>query len=325
MVSGSSHITVIGGGPAGCAAALAALSEGSAVTLYEKSRFPRHKVCGEFLSPELVPALESLGLWSGFLAAGPARIRRAVLHLGTHPKRFMLPEPAYSLSRYALDHLLLREAILRGAGLRVEAAKPGEAPTVLAYGRQATARAGERLFGFKAHFHGPVDDAVELFFFRGCYVGVSSVEKQVTNVCGLAPERLLRGCGFVPEALFTEPLRDRVAPLERAMAWLFSGPLVFHDEFKSRTSVYLAGDALGFVDPFTGSGMLAALLTGRLAGQAAARGRSVEEHLAACRRVLGRQYSVASLLRQLLGAGLAEKLAAFVPGRMLYRMTRPAV
>ena len=85
----------------------------------------------------------------------------------------------------------------------------------------------------------------------------------------------------------------------------------------------LAGDALGFVDPFTGSGMLAALLTGRLAGQAAARGRSVEEHLAACRRVLGRQYSVASLLRQLLGAGLAEKLAAFVPGRMLYRMTRP--
>ena len=87
----------------------------------------------------------------------------------------MLPEPAYSLSRYALDHLLLREAILRGAELRVEAAKPGEA------------------------------------------------------------------------------------------------------------------------------------------------------HQAACRRVLGRQYSVASLLRQLLGAGLAEKLAAFVPGRMLYRMTRPAV
>ena len=325
MVRGSSRITVIGGGPAGCAAALAALSEGSAVTLYEKSRFPRHKVCGEFLSPELGPALESLGLWSGFLAAGPARITRAVLHLGPHLKRFKLPEPAYSLSRYSLDHMLLREATLRGADLRVEAAKPGEAPTILAHGRQATARAGERLFGFKAHFRGPVDDAVELFFFRGCYVGVSSVENQFTNVCGLAPERLLLGGGFSPEALFSEPLRERVAPLERAMEWLITGPLVFRDEFKSRTRVYLAGDALGFVDPFTGSGVLAALLTGRLAGQAAVRGCAVEEHLAACRRVLGRQYNVASLLRRLLGAGLAEKLAAFVPGRMLYRMTRPAV
>jgi 2-polyprenyl-6-methoxyphenol hydroxylase-like FAD-dependent oxidoreductase len=93
VVRGSSRITVIGGGPAGCAAALAASSEGSAVTLYEKSRFPRHKVFGEFLSPELRPPLESLGLWSGFLAAGPARIPRAVLHRGTHSKRFMLPEP----------------------------------------------------------------------------------------------------------------------------------------------------------------------------------------------------------------------------------------
>ena len=316
---------VIGGGPAGCAAALAALSECSAVNLYEKSRFPRHKVCGEFLSSELGPALQSLGLWSGFLAAAPARIRRAVLHLGIHRKKFRLPEPGYSLSRYSLDHLLLREATLRGAVLRVEAAKPGKEPTILAHGRQAAVRAGERLFGFKAHFRGPVDDAVELFFFRGCYVGVSSVEKQFTNVCGLAPERLLLECGFAPEALFSEPLLERVAPLERAMEWLITGPLVFRNEFESPTPVYLAGDALGFVDPFTGSGVLAALLTGRLAGQAAARGCAVEEHLAAYRRVLGRQYSVASLLRRLLGAGLAEKLAVFVPGRMLYRMTRPAV
>ena len=320
----SSHIRIIGGGPAGCAAALAALSEGSAVTIYEKSRFPRHKVCGEFLSPELSHVLESLGLWSGFLAAGPARLTRAVLHFGTHAKRFRLPEPAYSLSRYRFDDLLLREAALRGAEVRIEPAKPGEAPTVVAHGRQASAPAGERLFGFKAHYRGPVDDAMELFLFKGCYVGVSCVEQRVTNVCGLAPERLLRECGFAPEALFTGALRDRVAPLERAMEWLITGPLVFHDELRSRSHVYLAGDSLGFVDPFTGSGMLAALLTGRLAGEAAARGSSVEQHQAGCRRLLRRQYSAASLLRQLLGAGLAETLAAFVPGRLLYRLTRPA-
>ena len=77
-----------------------------------------------------------------------------------------------------------------------------------------------------------------------------------------------------------------LGPLERAMEWLITGPLVFHDEMRIRSHVYLAGDALGFVDPFTGSGMLAALLTGRLAGEAAARGSSVEEHQAGCRRLL---------------------------------------
>jgi flavin-dependent dehydrogenase len=147
----------------------------------------------------------------------------------------------------------------------------------------------------------------------------------VTNVCGLAPERLLRECGFAPEALFSEPLQDRVAPLERAMEWSITGPLVARDEFKSRTRVYPAGDALGFVEPFTGSAALAALLNGRLAGQAEAPGSGVEEHQATCRQVLGRQYGVTSLLRQLLSAGLAEKPAAFVPGGKLYRLTRLAV
>jgi 2-polyprenyl-6-methoxyphenol hydroxylase-like FAD-dependent oxidoreductase len=46
---------------------MAALKEGARVRLFEKSRFPRHKVCGEFLSPELRPALESLGVWPEFL------------------------------------------------------------------------------------------------------------------------------------------------------------------------------------------------------------------------------------------------------------------
>ncbi len=52
------------------------------------------------------------------------------------------------------------------------------------------------MFGFKAHFEGPVNDAVELFFFRGCYVGVSAIENGITNICGIAPEETLRACEF---------------------------------------------------------------------------------------------------------------------------------
>ena len=322
-------LTVIGGGPAGCAAALAARAEGAAVTLYEKSRFPRHKVCGEFLSPETGTVIESLGIWPAFTAARPARLARAILHVGRRPKRFSLPEPAYSLSRYRLDDLLLREAVARGVEVKTMAVPSGlemqRQPAIIAHGRQAPARRGERLFGFKTHFRGPADDAVEMFFSGGCYVGVSPVEGGAVNVCGLAPEALLRPHGFRPEALFGDALRARLRGLEPLFDWLVTGPLVFRDGFRDRCGVYLAGDAMGFVDPFTGSGILAALLTGRMAGQAASRSVPVEEHTLRCRNALARQYSVASLLRGLLGAGLAESLAALVPGRWLYRLTRPSL
>ena len=113
-------------------------------------------------------------------------------------------------------------------------------------------------------------------------------------------------------------------PLERSFDWLLTGPLVFRDSFHDQPNVYLAGDAMGFVDPFTGSGILAALLTGRMAGQAAARSLPVAQFTASCRRTLARQYSVASTLRGLLGAGLAESLASLIPGPWLYRLTRPS-
>ena len=325
-------ITVIGAGPAGCAAALAALNAGAAVTLYEKSRFPRHKVCGEFLSPELLPILESLGVRDSFLAAGPARLSQVVLRMGSREKRFALPEPAYSLSRYALDQLLLNAAARRGAQVRIERAAAedlAQVPLVIAHGRQAPSSKGGRLFGFKAHFRGPVENAVEMFFFRGGYVGVSPVEQGAVNVCGLAREELLQAEGFRPEALFPQNLKDRLASLERAFDWLVTGPLVFHSEFDRPAEAYLAGDALGFIDPFTGSGILSGMATGRLAGQSAARGAPVADYHAQCRRMLGRQYGVSAILRQVLSGGVAAefalKAAPWIPGAVLYRLTRPGV
>ncbi len=316
------EVTIAGAGPAGSAAALAALAEGASVTLYEKSRFPRHKVCGEFLSAEILAVLESLGLKESFLAARPARLKRAILRIGNREKRFALPEPAFSLSRYSLDHLLLEEAIRRGASLAAESSRP---PLVIAHGRKAAAPKGGRLFGFKAHFKGSVEDAVEMFFFRGGYVGVSPVEDGAVNVCGLAPEEMLRPHGFQPEGIFPEALRDRLKPLEQSFPWLVTGPLVFDHKLNGPSDVYLAGDALGFIDPFTGSGILSAMLTGTLAGKSAARGVSIAEYTAECRRILRGQYGVASTLRRALGADWVMNLVRWIPGPLLYRLTRPSV
>ena len=320
-------VSVVGAGLAGSAAALAARQHGAEVMLYEKSRFPRHKVCGEYLTPELAPILQSLGVWDRFLAAEPARIHRLVLHFETRVKRCALPEPAFGLSRFALDPLLFQAALDAGAAHSAKTAPETLRPAVLAYGRKQTSTRGGRLFGFKAHFDGPVDDAIELFFFGGFYVGVNAVEGGVTNVCGLGPEEILQARHFEIDSLLETcaGLRDRLGPLRRKWKWMSTGPLVFQNRFRSESSEgqYPAGDALSFVDPFTGSGMLSALTSGRLAGVAAAQQTPVETYLAQCRRLLDKPFRFSSLLRGLLANGWGERLAPFVSGGMLVRLTRP--
>lgn len=314
-------IDIIGGGPAGAAAALTAARVGARVHLREKSRFPRHKVCGEFLSPEIVPLLETLGAWNDFESARPARIRKLVLRFPSREKRCVLPEAAYGLSRYALDDLLYRRA-----QRAVDANDSPAALRVVAHGRKAIAPRGRRLFGFKAHFEGPSDDAVELYFFGRVYVGLNTVENGATNVCGLGPETLLRERGFEIDELIAgfAPLRERIGPLRRSMDWLMTGPLVFENRFTRPGIDYLAGDALSFVDPFTGSGIVSAVLTGSLAGEAAARGTPVDEYVRLCRSRLQRPFLISSLFRAAVVRGWAEHLAPFVPGEWLVRLTRPA-
>jgi hypothetical protein len=228
-------ISIVGGGPAGASAAIAARLGGSAVEIVEKSKFPRHKVCGEFFSPEIAKDLGGLGLWDSFTALAPARIRRMQLHFARRSKTCLLPEPAWGLSRYGFDAMLLERAVALGAELVREST--GNPPGIIASGRSAGSSApqcppqsspnssddkpsrGDRLFGFKTHFTGPVDDAVELFFFNGCYVGVNVVEGGRTNVCGLGPENYLRKCAFDYDrvVLASPALAARLGPLQRDM------------------------------------------------------------------------------------------------------------
>jgi flavin-dependent dehydrogenase len=322
------HVQVIGSGPAGSAAALTALQQGASVALFEKTRFPRHKVCGEFLSPEVEVLLRRLNAWEAFTAAVPALIRKVRLVLGKSEKHWILESPAFGLSRYALDALLQQCAVRNGANLFHQVAKPAGSPVVVAHGRHGRTPRSDRLFGFKAHFTGPIDDSVELFFFDRCYAGVSAVENGKTNVCGLAPESVLREVDFHPDPLLARcaAIAERIRPLQRTMEWLVTGPLEFTDELSpTRHQVYECGDALGFIDPFTGSGMLAALKTGTLAGAAAARGTSVENHRRDCWRALGWQYRAAKVARAGIQVGIAEYATKLMTGKMLFDLTRPKI
>src|SRR5260221_98481 len=301
------RIRVIGGGPAGASAAIAARQEGAEVELFEKSRFPRHKVCGEFLSPEIAEVLARLGGWSNLEAEGPAGVRRLAPYFRSAAKHSTLPRTAFGLSRYRFDALLFDEAVRLGARVTREACETASGPVVIAHGRKAVLPKGRRLFGFKAHYEGPANDAVELYFFGGCYVGINPVENGITNVCGLGPEDVLAPSGFeIDEVVRSfQPLRERLAPLARSMDWLKVGPLGYGNRFARDVAEdeYPAGDALQFVDPFTRSGLLSAVTAGRLARIAAARANPSRDYIRECRRRLETPFQGSSLLRTALATG----------------------
>ncbi|HYO45915.1 MAG TPA: NAD(P)/FAD-dependent oxidoreductase [Gemmatimonadota bacterium] len=116
-------VVVVGGGPAGASAAIRLAREGICVCVVDRSRFPRAKPCGEFLSPGATPILEELGVREAVEAAGARQLDRVriVAHGAAVELDFPDDEGAppwgFSLSRLALDAILLDAA--RAAGAQV--------------------------------------------------------------------------------------------------------------------------------------------------------------------------------------------------------------
>lgn len=88
---------IIGGGPAGTSAALEARRRGLRVAIWERERFPRDKVCGEFISAEALPLLETE--IPATLARGAVIRRCEFISPSSHSGGFMLPRPGRGLSR----------------------------------------------------------------------------------------------------------------------------------------------------------------------------------------------------------------------------------
>lgn len=310
-------VTIIGASLAGSAAALELLALGRPVVLYDKSKFPRHKVCGEFLDSQAAPWLLALGdLRYEFIH----RVRLVWPHAS---KDFSLPRPAFGISRYQLDQALLQSALRQGAEFRHQALSP-QPDAILAHGRKAAQPKGQRQFGYKVHIRGRQNDAVELYFHSSGYTGVNPIEDGLTNVCGLASEADLERHHWDPLAfLLSQPhVAPRLQGCQLALDnWLFTGPLSYGPT--EALPGYLAGDALNFTDPFTGSGMLCALLSGRLAARSLHEGKSPAQHLAAARQLIGSPYSISQLLRKSLRWPLAPYAVQLLPGRALYHLSRP--
>jgi menaquinone-9 beta-reductase len=102
-------VFVIGGGPAGLAAAIAARTKGFRVVVADGGRWPIEKACGEGLMPDTVAALRELGISVG---AGDGQVMRGVRFVGSESEvaaRFPA-ECAIGMRRVALHTKMVEQA-----------------------------------------------------------------------------------------------------------------------------------------------------------------------------------------------------------------------
>jgi hypothetical protein len=103
-------ITIVGGGLAGLTLGIGLRQRGITVAIFEAGHYPRHRVCGEFISGNGPAVLERLGLLPLVERAGAIRVHSAMFIAGAnHSPARQLTAPALGLSRYLLDSTLANE------------------------------------------------------------------------------------------------------------------------------------------------------------------------------------------------------------------------
>jgi flavin-dependent dehydrogenase len=194
-VAAKKQITIVGGGLAGLTLGIALRRRDVPVVIWEAGAYPRHRVCGEFISGRGLEVLRHLDLTERLDKAGarPARTAKFFANHDEIPKH-QLPKPALCLSRFALDAVLADRFRQLGGELRcgVRWTEPFRREAVVrAVGRRMQrAHAGGRWYGLKAHARNVALEAdLEMHFGDNCYVGLCRLADGEVNVCGLFRHR----------------------------------------------------------------------------------------------------------------------------------------
>lgn len=287
-------VIVAGAGPAGATAALLLARAGFEPLIVDRSTFPRTKACGEYLNAGSVRILHELDVASRLTPSVLHGIRLSGNGVRT---QLRFSEPGWAVPRIELDDVLLKAALEAGAQLvtgRVEDVKNSpesvsiwvregdgvrtlQAPlligadglhSIVAKKCGLTAQPhGHQRFALGGHYtgFGGLDGFVEMFVEGSSYFAVNPFDATHANVMLIVGEDDLaarredvdRFVVQTAERLSGSTLRFSGARLEGKRIAI--GPLAHRTKALARGRVLLAGDAAGFVDPFTGQGIYLAL------------------------------------------------------------------
>jgi flavin-dependent dehydrogenase len=236
-------VIIAGGGPAGSSAAIHLARTDRRVLLVEQKKFPRAKLCGEFISPECRRHFETLGVAGAMTNSDPASITETFFyssrgHHVTIPSSWFGGPAALGLSRAVMDDVLLKRArecgveviegatitepildhnIVRGVKFKINGDEHQHtAPlTIDATGRARiltrNLHAGEtrskaKLIAFKVHLRNTrvAPGACEIYFYRDGYGGLSSVEGDISNLCFITSAEQVKRYHSNPDLVMRE-------------------------------------------------------------------------------------------------------------------------
>ncbi|HKU77997.1 MAG TPA: NAD(P)/FAD-dependent oxidoreductase [Pyrinomonadaceae bacterium] len=233
-------VIIAGAGPAGSSAAIHLARNDLRVLLVEQKKFPRAKLCGEFISPECVRHFENLGVADAINISSPVALTETIFystrgHHVTIPSSWFGGPDALGLSRAVMDHVLLQRArdcgvtVLEGTtinepiregdnvrGVRLRTNEEYRAPlTIDATGRAhiltrklhtGEPKSKAKLIAFKAHLRNArvAPNACEIYFYPEGYGGLSSVEGDVSNLCFIISAEQVKRHYSNPELVMRE-------------------------------------------------------------------------------------------------------------------------
>ena len=269
-------ITIVGGGLAGLTLGIGLRGRGVPVTIHEAGHYPRHRVCGEFISGRGQATLARLGLRELFDHAGAVRAETTAFFLetkSTPPRK--LPTAALCLSRFTLDTVLANQFRVLGGELMEGGryTKGFSEGIVRATGRRAQAdEDGARWFGLKIHARNVSLIAdLEMHVSPRGYVGLCKINDGEVNICGLFRKHegesgeaingreLLRG---QPGS----PLQQRLGTAEfDENSFCAIAGLSLRPQRAAARAELSVGDAITMIAPVTGNGMSMAFESAELA------------------------------------------------------------
>ena len=295
-------VGVIGGGLAGLSLSILLAKNNCKVILFEKEKYPFHRVCGEYISLESWKFIESLGLNLSELNL-PIIKKLIVSSPNGNSIHANLDLGGFGISRFFIDNELKKIAVENGVHVldetKVNDVAFNDESFIIKYKNETinctvvAASFGKRsnldvkwardfiikkpgklnnYIGVKYHIKTPFPfDTIALHNFKNGYCGISKVEGDACCLCYLTTAKNLKNNNSIKEMeqniLYKNPYLKKIFT---EAEFIFKEPVTISQiSFDRKTHVenhvLMIGDAAGMITPLCGNGMSMALHSAKIA------------------------------------------------------------